>query len=105
MNVKFVFSPIIEYRWNYSDWTECSRTCGIGVRTRDVNCINVTIPIDLRFKALINDSTVVGVINDSFCVRYPGAEIMPISRELCSVQDCPIWLVGRYGPVSLFTTF
>jgi hypothetical protein len=27
-------------RWNYSDYSPCTKSCGIGIKTREINCIH-----------------------------------------------------------------
>lgn len=96
-----VICPVIEFRWNFSDWTDCSKTCGGGSRTRDVNCNRISIPVDNRYQAILNQTTYEEVVNDSMCVMFSRAKVRPISYELCNLQRCPIWRVGRYNPCSV----
>lgn len=32
-------TPFISFSWRVTSWTDCSRSCGRGVQTRDVRCL------------------------------------------------------------------
>ena len=93
------FSPITEYRWSTSEWTECTRTCGGGSRNRTVTCLNVSIPITSDHTAELTTITETEV-NGIMCDMSEKAGEMPTSRELCNTEDCPIWLATEYSEAS-----
>ncbi|RZF41389.1 hypothetical protein LSTR_LSTR000103 [Laodelphax striatellus] len=62
-------------RWNHSEFAACSSPCGIGIQTRDVNCIH-----EVTRHA---GNTV--VVPNSMCPQPP-----PPDRQYCNVLDCPV---------------
>ncbi|XP_059081063.1 protein madd-4-like isoform X2 [Tigriopus californicus] len=70
-------------RWEVTDWSECSKSCGGGVRTRDVACI-----ID-------KDGKKIKVVND----KCPNLE--PPSKEGCNMEECPQWYTGIWSECSV----
>ncbi|XP_076875243.1 A disintegrin and metalloproteinase with thrombospondin motifs 6 [Brachyhypopomus gauderio] len=58
--------------WFIGDWSECSRTCDGGVRTRIVLCIRKISPAEEEN------------LEDSHCLTH-----RPIERESCNNQSCP----------------
>ncbi|KAM6182886.1 ADAMTS-like protein 2 [Erethizon dorsatum] len=54
------------FRWYTSPWSECTKTCGVGVRMRDVKCYQGT---DI--------------------VRGCDPLVKPVGRQACDVQPCP----------------
>ncbi|XP_071450701.1 protein madd-4-like isoform X3 [Hetaerina americana] len=62
-------------RWNYSDFQQCSKSCGLGIQTRDVNCIHEV--------TRGGGNTV--VVPNSMCPQPP-----PPDRQYCNVLDCPV---------------
>ena len=96
------FSPIVEFLWNTSEWSECSRTCGGGFQTREVNCLSETFTVTSRYQALVN-SSVLNITEDGMCEMFEQAGPKPADRQLCELQDCPFWQTGDPGPVRLST--
>ncbi|XP_026839435.1 protein madd-4 isoform X3 [Drosophila erecta] len=73
-------------RWNYSDYTPCSKSCGIGIKTREVQCIHEV--------TRGGDNTM--VVPNSMCPQPP-----PADRQYCNVLDCPVrWEVGEWSKCS-----
>ncbi|EHB05591.1 ADAMTS-like protein 2 [Heterocephalus glaber] len=54
------------FRWYTSPWSECTKTCGVGVRMRDVKCYQGT---DV--------------------VRGCDPLVKPVGRQACDLQPCP----------------
>uniref|UniRef100_A0A8C9A1A3 ADAMTS like 2 n=1 Tax=Prolemur simus TaxID=1328070 RepID=A0A8C9A1A3_PROSS len=54
------------FKWYTSPWSECTKTCGVGVRMRDVKCYQGT---DI--------------------VRGCDPLVKPVSRQACDLQPCP----------------
>lgn len=70
-------------RWNYSDYSPCSKSCGIGVREREVQCIHEV--------TRGGDNTM--VVPDSMCPQPP-----PSQRQYCNILDCPVrWEVSAWS--------
>jgi hypothetical protein len=87
----FVICPVTDYRWNTSEWTECSRTCGGGSRSRNVSCLNISIPITIDYRAKL-DQVIESEANITMCAMSESAGVRPTSRELCNTDTCPIWV-------------
>nr|XP_030142214.3 A disintegrin and metalloproteinase with thrombospondin motifs 13 isoform X6 [Taeniopygia guttata] len=58
------------YEWSFSEWSECSTTCGNGIQTRQDFCLS-----SLTHKP----------VNPLFCRRFPKAIVV----RGCSVGPCP----------------
>lgn len=72
-------------RWNYSDFQECSKPCGIGIQLRDVTCIHEV--------ARGGGNTV--VVPNFMCPQPP-----PQDRQSCNVLDCPVkWHPAEWSKV------
>ncbi|NXC47105.1 ATS13 metalloproteinase, partial [Penelope pileata] len=63
------------YEWSFSEWTECSTSCGNGVQTRQDFCLSL-----LTRKH----------VNPIFCKRFPKAIVL----RGCSAGPCPEQVVG-----------
>ncbi|XP_074042343.1 ADAMTS-like no long nerve cord isoform X3 [Leptinotarsa decemlineata] len=73
-------------RWNYSDFSTCSQSCGIGIQTREVNCIH---------EVTQGGGNTVTVPNN-MCPQPP-----PPDRQYCNVLDCPVrWSVHAWSRCS-----
>ncbi|XP_064324798.1 A disintegrin and metalloproteinase with thrombospondin motifs 13 isoform X4 [Phalacrocorax carbo] len=66
------------YEWSFSEWTECSASCGNGIQTRQDFCLNL-----LTRKH----------VNPIFCRHFPKAIVV----RGCSVGPCPEQVVGPRG--------
>ena len=65
--------------WVAGDWSECSASCGVGVRQRPVWCEQ-------------GGSRVTSEVCDS--------EAVPVTREECSAGTCGRWRPGQWAPCS-----
>ena len=73
------------FRWNVSDFSSCSKTCGGGIQTRSVSCIQ-----EVR-----HGGNNILRVDESFCPQPP-----PITQQFCSVVDCPVkWKTGPWSKV------
>lgn len=73
-------------RWNYSEYTPCSKSCGIGIKTREVTCIHEV--------TRGGDNTM--IVPNSMCPQPP-----PSDRQYCNVLDCPVeWELGEWSKCS-----
>lgn len=73
-------------RWNYSDFQPCTKSCGIGIQTREVNCIHEVTQG--------GGNTV--VIPNHMCPQPP-----PPDRQYCNVLDCPVkWHTTEWSKCS-----
>jgi hypothetical protein len=95
-----IICPLEEFRWNVSEWSECSRTCGGGSRNRTVNCVRVLIPVDAAYEAVLTNITEEAA-EDFMCTMFEGAGPKPPERELCQEQDCPFWRTSAFGMCSV----
>ncbi|XP_066539063.1 A disintegrin and metalloproteinase with thrombospondin motifs 16 isoform X2 [Hoplias malabaricus] len=70
--------------WSLKDWSVCSRTCGSGEQSRQVQCVQQTGP------------TQVDVLTDSQCTQPP-----PARRQPCNTHTCPpTWSTGPWSQCS-----
>ncbi|XP_073078437.1 A disintegrin and metalloproteinase with thrombospondin motifs 20 isoform X4 [Manis javanica] len=63
-------------RWHYSQWSQCSRSCGGGERSRESFCVN-------------------GLgrhLADRECQELPR-----VMREICNEVSCPIWATSEWS--------
>ncbi|KAH9494936.1 Protein madd-4 [Bulinus truncatus] len=73
--------------WRIGDFGECSRTCGGGLMSREVKCIQ---PIDVSLDKVLN-------LPDIMC-EQPAP---PSSRD-CNTQPCPAnWASGHWSQCSV----
>ncbi|NXP02928.1 ATS13 metalloproteinase, partial [Thinocorus orbignyianus] len=63
------------YEWNFSEWSECSTSCGNGIQTRQDFCLN---PLTRKH------------VNPIFCRHFPKAIVV----RGCSAGPCPEQMVG-----------
>jgi hypothetical protein len=70
-------------RWNYSDFSACSQSCGIGIQTREVNCIH----------EVTQGGRNTVIVPSNMCPQ-PS----PPDRQYCNVLDCPVrWKVSDWS--------
>ncbi|KAK9497779.1 hypothetical protein O3M35_003703 [Rhynocoris fuscipes] len=73
-------------RWNYSEFEGCSKPCGMGIQTREVECIHEV--------TRGGDNTV--VVPDHMCPQPP-----PTDRQHCNILDCPVaWHTSEWSKCS-----
>lgn len=69
--------------WSVGEWGVCSRSCGGGEQTRQVQCVQRTSQTDVDGQA------------DSRC-----AQPTPTRRQACSAHSCPpVWTTGPWSQV------
>ncbi|KAL4226991.1 A disintegrin and metalloproteinase with thrombospondin motifs 9 [Mactra antiquata] len=66
--------------WKYSDWTECTATCGGGAQKRSAMCID-------SYSKQVDD-------------RYCNEEDL-VQEQACNLQDCPEWRLQRWTGCSV----
>ncbi|GIY24194.1 a disintegrin and metalloproteinase with thrombospondin motifs 9 [Caerostris extrusa] len=64
-------------RWMVGNWTECSVTCGSGVKQRPFWCQHEDKYVDLRYCE-----------NDN----------VPVAKETCNLRDCFSWKLSQWEP-------
>ncbi|XP_059062707.1 protein madd-4 isoform X1 [Achroia grisella] len=73
-------------RWNYTEFSQCTKSCGIGIQTREVSCIH----------EVTRGGTNTVVVPNSMCPQPP-----PPDRQYCNVLDCPVrWQTGEWSKCS-----
>ncbi|KAG9488387.1 hypothetical protein GDO78_007934 [Eleutherodactylus coqui] len=70
------------YTWKYGSWSDCSATCGAGMRYQVARCV----------------SKGKGVVKNTFC----DTNEQPMPRQkMCNLQDCPArWWTGEWQECS-----
>ncbi|XP_077456223.1 tetratricopeptide repeat domain 16 isoform X4 [Stigmatopora argus] len=66
------------FRWYTTPWSECTKTCGVGVRMRDVKCYQ-----------------------DRELTRGCDPLTKPVSRQTCSLRPCPTEPPGKMAALDL----
>lgn len=76
-------SLICGVRWESSPWTACSTSCGGGIQSRSVSCVEEdmqgTITTTEEWKCLYSSKTAI--------------------LQPCNAYDCPTWLAQEWSPV------
>ncbi|XP_020283783.1 thrombospondin type-1 domain-containing protein 4 [Pseudomyrmex gracilis] len=88
-------------RWQTGPWSECSVTCGIGVRTRRLECVqelNAELTISVAAGACIEPPN---LNTTEICSLSNCPNANPELRNLSSQYDEPRWDVGTWGPCSV----
>lgn len=77
---------MIAYEYDDLNFTECSRSCGRGLETREVNCF------------LTIDGERQEAVDISQCVEFGAGP--PVAQRECNDFPCPRWeIIDSYGPV------
>ncbi|KAM3590519.1 uncharacterized protein V6R79_011056 [Siganus canaliculatus] len=72
-------------RWESSPWTACSTSCGGGIQSRSVSCV---------------EEDMQGVITPTEewkCLYSPKTAIL----QPCNAFDCPVWLAQEWSPCTV----
>ncbi|KAM8747989.1 ADAMTS-like protein 1 isoform 2-T3 [Acanthopagrus schlegelii] len=72
-------------RWESSPWTACSTSCGGGIQSRSVSCV---------------EEDMQGVITPTEewkCLYSPKTAIL----QPCNTFDCPVWLAQEWSPCTV----
>ena len=72
--------PCEGVRWMYGQWSDCSQTCGGGMRYRTAVCVD-------------SESN---TLEDSKCLS-----IVPEKAQECKIESCPNWKVGDWTEVNM----
>ncbi|KAF7244551.1 ADAMTS-like protein 1 [Varanus komodoensis] len=72
-------------RWESTPWTACSSSCGGGIQSRTVSCVEEDI------------QGLVSSVEEWKCMYTPK---MPIVQP-CNVFDCPKWLAQEWSPCTV----
>eukprot|EP00854_Cymbomonas_tetramitiformis_P002118 gene2118-2817_t len=74
-----------ENYWKYASWSRCNVTCGGGVQTREVVCVDSSgSPVDTYYESLCE------------------AEQRPAAQQICNSNACEtyVWTTGTWGQCS-----
>lgn len=73
-------------RWNFSEFSPCSQSCGFGIQTREVNCIH----------EVTQGGGNTLIVPHNMCPLPP-----PPDRQYCNFLDCPVrWEVSTWSKCS-----
>lgn len=73
-------SPLPNLKWAPEEWSACTKTCGLGVRTREVRCKRE------------DDNS---VIDRAACKSVSNK---PVESESCAASDCPAkWVISKWS--------
>ena len=90
-HIHAVYSDIEGFAYNddEDDFGPCSVTCGCGVERRNISCF-----------ATINGVLTNETVDDRFCEDLNLKR--PDETRVCTLDDCPIWVInGTFGPVHI----
>ncbi|XP_076336122.1 protein madd-4-like isoform X2 [Tachypleus tridentatus] len=73
-------------RWNLTEFSSCSKSCGGGIQNRKIQCIQ---ELERKERSVL-------VLRNNMCPQPP-----PRSQQYCNVIDCPArWQVGEWSKCS-----
>ncbi|XP_061524819.1 ADAMTS-like protein 1 isoform X2 [Phycodurus eques] len=72
-------------RWESSPWTACSTSCGGGIQSRSVSCVEE----DMQGTVTVTD--------EWKCLYAPKTAIF----QPCSTFDCPTWMAQEWSPCTV----
>nr|XP_015801996.2 ADAMTS-like protein 1 isoform X2 [Nothobranchius furzeri] len=72
-------------RWESSPWTACSTSCGGGIQSRSVTCVEEDIQGNIT------------PTDEWKCLYNPKAAIL----QPCNAFDCPTWLAQDWSPCTM----
>ena len=72
-----------DVRWESSPWTACSTSCGGGIQSRSVSCVEEDM------------QGIITLTEEWKCLYSPKTAIL----QPCNTYDCPTWLAQEWSPV------
>ncbi|ETE68767.1 ADAMTS-like protein 1, partial [Ophiophagus hannah] len=72
-------------RWESTPWTACSSSCGGGIQSRTVSCVEEDI------------QGLVSSVEEWKCMYTPRMAIV----QPCNIFDCPKWLAQEWSPCTV----
>ncbi|XP_038588192.1 ADAMTS-like protein 1 isoform X2 [Micropterus salmoides] len=72
-------------RWESSPWTACSTSCGGGIQSRSVSCVEEDM------------QGVITLTEEWKCLYSPKTAIL----QPCNTFDCPTWLAQEWSPCTV----
>ncbi|XP_045696740.1 ADAMTS-like protein 1 isoform X1 [Phyllostomus hastatus] len=72
-------------RWDATPWTACSSSCGGGIQSRSVSCVEEDIQGHVTS------------VEEWKCMYTPKMPIM----QPCNIFDCPKWLAQEWSPCTV----
>lgn len=83
LSLSSLASFIFNLRWESSPWTACSTSCGGGIQSRSVSCVEEDM------------QGVITPTDEWKCLYSPKTPIL----QPCNAFDCPVWLAQEWSPV------
>lgn len=77
------FLVLFDRSWESSPWTACSTSCGGGVQSRSVSCVEEDM------------QGVITTTDEWKCLYSPKTPVL----QPCNAFDCPVWLAQEWSPV------